>query len=111
MAIQPIDLQNMYSQIQNVAKTQGNFQATQLAGSIQQVTASEKNLENSKKVQNTNNDNSKSATINQNGSGGSSKYFGEQKKEQNQNQNEDDDYILKNVSLDPHLGSIIDITR
>ena len=43
MAILPIDLQNMYSQMSNVAKSVGGQQnATQLAGSIQQMTQGEK---------------------------------------------------------------------
>lgn len=111
MAIQPIDLQNMYTQIQNVARNEAGNQLSQVASSIQQVTKTEKNLENSTKVQNTSNDNSKADTINSNGRGSGSSAGYMKKKSDKQNNNEDDDLPPRKAAPTPYIGSIIDITR
>ena len=55
MAIQPIDMQTMYSQLNNVAKNAGAQQQAQLSEAMQQQSNIQKNLENSQKIQNTSN--------------------------------------------------------
>lgn len=111
MAIQPIDLQNMYSQIQNVARNEAGNQLSQVASSIQQVTKAEKNLENSTKVQNTSNDNSKADMINSNGRGNSSAGGFKQGNSKQHNNDDENDLPPPKAAPTPYIGSIIDITR
>ncbi len=69
MGIQPIDLQSMYSQISNVAKTVGGQQqAAQLSDAMQQQSVIQRNLENSKKVQQTSADQINSRNVSEDGS-------------------------------------------
>lgn len=111
MAIQPIDLSNMYSQISNVARTEAGYQSAQVAGAVQQVVKGQQDLENSTKVQITSNDNSKSDSVNSNGRGNSSSggYFHDQSKKQDQQ--EENDFPPRKADPTPLIGSIIDITR
>ena len=111
MAIQPIDLQNMYPQIQNVARNEAGNQFSQVASSIQQVTKAEKNLENSTKVQNTSNDNSKADMINSNGRGNSSSGGYKQGNSKHHNNDDENDLPPPKAAPAPYIGSIIDITR
>ena len=111
MAIQPIDLQNMYSQIQNVARNEAGNQLSQVASSIQQVIKAEKNLENSTKVQNTSNDNSKADMINSNGRGNSSSGGYKQGNSKHHNNDDENDLPPPKAAPAPYIGSIIDITR
>lgn len=111
MAIQPIDLQNMYTQIQNVARTEAGFQAAQVSSSVQQVKQSQQNLENSTKVQITNNDNSKADTVNSNGRGNGSAQGFMSRQQKKKEDNEDDNYPPRKAAPTPAIGSIIDITR
>lgn len=111
MAIQPIDLQNMYSQIQNVARNEAGNQLSQVASSIQQVTKAEKNLENSTKVQNTSNDNSKADMINSNGRGNSSSGGYKQGNSKHHYNDDENDLPPPKAAPAPYIGSIIDITR
>ena len=116
MGIQPIDLQTMYSQATNVAKTLSASQQTQLTESMQQQTNIQRNLENTKKVHQTSNEKSDAQKINQNGSG--SETFLEQGKKKKDDETKASDYIftgeekesgIKNTPS--YLGNIIDISR
>ena len=74
MGVQPIDLQNMYSQLSNVAKTvAGQQQAAQLSESMQQQNQIEKNLQEAQKIQQTN-EKSNTGNVNENGHHGSMYY-------------------------------------
>lgn len=113
MGIQPIDLQTMYSQLSNVAKTMSGAQQAQLTESMQQQGNIQRELENSQKVQQTSNEKANANKINQNGSG-SQTFAGhqgkkEKKDEDSENQNENQSYYRNNNP--PYLGSIIDISR
>ena len=111
MGVQPIDLQNMYSQLSNVAKTvAGQQQTAQLNESMQQQNQIEKNMINAQKIQQTN-EKSNTGNINENGHKGSYAYSHQrQKKEQNQ-QEQNDSTDSAGSAESPYLGTIIDITR
>ena len=109
MGVQPIDLQNMYSQLSNVAKeVAGQQQAAQLSESMQQKNQIEQNMINAQKIQQTN-EKSDTGNINENGHQGSMSYSqhkkngNEQEKEQNHNPSSSKD--------SSYIGTIIDITR
>ena len=90
MAISPIDLQTMYSQLENVAKTLSASQQTQLTEAMHQQSNIQRKLEENKKVQETSNEKAKANTI---------------------NQNETDDFINRPLKSDnSNLGTVIDIT-
>lgn len=109
MAIQPIDLQTMYSQLSNVSKVMSGSQQAQLTEAMQQQNNIQKNLENSAKVQQSSGEKSNAGSINQNGHRGSGYFQGKNGK----NENTDDEQEAKkeNSSSSPYLGKIIDITR
>lgn len=114
MAILPIDLQNMYSQMSNVAKSVGGQQnASQLAGSIQQMTQGEKLAQENTKVQSASNDKADSRSINADGKNGSNNSgYQNQKREHGKYENEgNNNSYSAEKSVNPYLGSIIDITR
>ena len=109
--MQPIDLQNMYSQLSNVAKSvAGQQQAAQLSDSIQQQQNVQKNIENATKIQKIN-EQPDTKTINPDGrnNGGS----GNQKQKKREHDNtENQNQIQSSSSIQPeYLGTIIDITR
>lgn len=112
MSIQPIDLQNMYSQLSNVSKVvAGQQQAAQLNDSMQQQNQVQKNLENATKIQKAN-DKAKTQNTNEDGSNGGSGYYGQKKG--NQNNRSDGNSIAPqnlNTAQSEYLGTIIDITR
>lgn len=116
MAIQPIDMQTMYSQLNNVAKNAGAQQQAQLSEAMQQQSNIQKNLENSQKIQNTSNTQSLSPKISSDGKGGSGS---SEENHSSQNNNTDDleNQIeeLQNNTIsnyqDKKVGSIIDIMR
>lgn len=112
MGVQPIDLQNMYSQLSNVAKAvAGQQQTAQLSESMQQQNQIEQNMINAQRIQQTN-EKADTGNVNENGHHGTMSYGqqkknskGEQEKEQNQNHNPSSS---KDSS---YIGTIIDITR
>ena len=115
MGIQPIDLQNMYSQISNVAKNVGGQQqAAQVAQSVQQQNQIQKDMESAQRVQQTSNDKANTNNVNADGHQGSGGYPTYQN--------------IKNVKLgqpipiniafgsfetrkEGYVGTIVDITR
>jgi Trm5-related predicted tRNA methylase len=111
MAIQPIDLQNMYSQMSNVAKSvAGQSQAAQLADSMQQQSIIQKNLENSTKVQKTG-ENANANSVNENGHKGATFSSGAKRNNNNQSETESEDEQKTKYPENPYLGTIIDIMR
>lgn len=81
MAIQPIDLQTMYSQLGNVAnKVAHSQQGAQLFQSMNQVNVIKQNAEQAAKVQKTN-ENSKSVNVNKDGRNEDSADFSQKKNE------------------------------
>lgn len=109
MAIQPIDLQTMYQQLNNVSKTVAGQQQAQLTEAMQQQNTVQKNLENATKVNQASNEKSNAKTVDENGRGGSSSF--NQSKNQSDNNNSDEEKKPKSNPYNPYLGSIIDITR
>lgn len=110
MAIQPIDLQTMYSQLSNVSKTLSGNQQAQLTEAMQQQNNIQRNLEQTAKVQQTSNEKSNTNNVNQNGSNSSS-FYGQRKGQQKQNQQQNDEENHPGKSDLSYLGTIIDITR
>ena len=111
MAIQPIDLQNMYSQMSNVAKSvAGQSQTAQLADSMQQQAIVQKNLENNSKVQKTA-ENTNANSVNENGHKGSAFSSGTKRKPNNQSENQSEEDDKPKYPENPYLGTIIDIMR
>lgn len=109
MAINPIDLQTMYSQINNVAKqTASQTQGAQLAQSMQQVNVVKKNTEQTQQVHKSD-ESSKFSEINSNGKNSQQENpKNEQKKELQEERTE----IKKNIGVnEDYLGQHIDITR
>ena len=107
MVIHPIDLQTMYSQIDNVAKqVVHQQQGAALAESVQQTNFVRQNKEDAKKVQQMEEQN-KLSNLNQDGSSHSSSNssFAENKKK------EDDSIPVKKKLTESYLGQHIDITR
>lgn len=111
MAIQPIDLQNMYSQLSNVAKNvTGPQQTAQISNSVQlQNQAQVQNLE-TEKVQHAEDNKDISNTVNSEGRNNSGATMNQNKKDNNQ-----DNAESKNNSTysqgKSYIGTIIDITR
>ncbi len=113
MAIAPIDLQTMYSQLNNVAKSSAQEQMAQVAQSVQQVNHIQENLEESTRVQNTNNDKNESDTVNPDGSNGSSGGYQNQNKKQGTtySKNPEENNKPSKTLAESYVGTIIDITR
>ena len=110
MAISPIDLQTMYSQLENVAKTLSASQQTQLTEAMHQQSNIQRKLEENKKVQETSNEKAKANTINQNVSN-STDFTEQQKRKKPENQEQTDDFINRPLRSDnSNLGTVIDIT-
>ena len=76
MGIQPIDLQNMYSQMNNIAKSvAGQQQSAQVSQSVQQQNQIQKNIEMSQRVQQTTDDKANTNNVNPEGhKGGAGTY-------------------------------------
>lgn len=110
MAIQPIDLQTMYSQMGNVAKQAAHAQqGVQLSQSMNQVEVIKQNAENASKVQKTNNG-SKSGAVDENGRNKSDPQQNDRDDEKRRK--EDSHEISKSYGLsESYLGVHIDISR
>jgi len=114
MGIQPIDLQNMYSQISNVARNVGGQQqAAQVAESVQQQNQLQKNIEMSQKVHETNNDKANTNNVNPDGhmGGGGSGTYKKPKKKGDKNENNSQSFGSFSNSNPAYVGTIVDITR
>lgn len=113
LSIQPIDLQNMYSQISNVARNVGGQQqAAQVQQSVQQQNQIQKNIESSQRVQQASNDKSNTNNVNPDGhSGGSGGYSMNQKKKQQQPKDLSSGFSNYGDNKPDYLGTIVDITR
>lgn len=107
MAIQPIDLQTMYAQIQNVAK-QAAFQqqGLQLADSMQQENIIKQNEEKAQRVKETE-ENSKASVVNEDGRGTDGDGHSGKKDKNAPRENEEKSGHLK----ESYLGQHIDIMR
>lgn len=112
MGIQPIDLQNMYSQISNVARNVGGQQqAAQLSQSVQQQNQIQKNLEMSQRVQEANNDKANTNNVNPDGhKGGAGTYKNPDKNKKDSNENRGS-FSSYEASKSAYVGTIVDITR
>ena len=110
MGIQPIDLQNMYSQMSNVARNvAGQHQAAQISESVQQQNQIQKNIEQSKKVQETKNDKANTNNVNPDGhQGGAGTYQNPNKKKKEESKGSFGVYA--DVKSE-YVGTIVDITR
>ncbi len=111
MAIQPIDLSVIYSQMDNVAKFNASQNhSVQFANQHGRDKAAAENLEKSKIVQNAAqkdiDSNKIKNNLDQGGSGGQGLYSGSRKKKDEEDQNLPEQKEFK----DPMLGKIIDIT-
>ena len=113
MGIQPIDLQNMQSQISNVAKNVGGQQqAAQVAQSVQQQNQIQKDMESAQRVQQTSNDKANTNNVNADGhqgSGGYPTYQNPKKKDKNKNNNSA--FGSFETRKEGYVGTIVDITR
>ena len=112
MAIQPIDLQTMYSQLSNISQNVG---AQHNAAHMSQITTLEtqknENLDNQNKVQSFNDDKANSKNVDENGSNGNN-YPSQQQYKQQKEAGKDiqpDNKISTNDNST--LGRIIDISR
>ena len=112
MGIAPIDLQNMYSQISNVARNVGGQQqAAQVSQSVQQQNQIQKNIEMSQKVQQTENDKANTQNVNADGhQGGAGTYQNPNKKKNKQNESKGNFGVYADVKSE-YVGTIVDITR
>lgn len=112
MGLQPIDLSVMYQQSSNVARLASSAQTAQLADSInQQTTVVQQNLEESRRVQQSSDENTKVGDRDSNGQG----YGASQNKEGDQNnRNPEEDQESGNAAAlnsngKRYIGTIIDI--
>lgn len=109
MALNPIDLQTMYSQLNNVAKQAASQQGVQLAQAMHQVDLTHKAQEDAKKVTKTE-ENSKSSNVNSNGHNNTEER--NPSKNTKQESSEDKTENSRKSSLkESYLGQHIDITR
>ncbi|MGP1457795.1 MAG: hypothetical protein ACTTKL_00565 [Treponema sp.] len=107
MAIQPIDLQTMYAQIQNVAKEAAfHEQGVKLADSMQQAEIIEQNKEKAQRVNETE-ENSKASVVNEDGRGTDS---GERRKKKDKSPSDTEEEKKPRLK-ESYLGQHIDITR
>ena len=104
MAIQPIDLQTMYAQIQNVAKEAAfHEQGVKLADAMQQADVIEQNKEKAQRVKET----SKASVVNEDGRSSES---GERKKKKDKNSADTGEENAPRLK-ESYLGQHIDIMR
>lgn len=108
MAIAPLDLQVLYSQLENVSKTVAHQQqGKQLANAIQQETHAQQMAEKNSTVQQLQSGEEGIQKVKDRAAGGSSQ-GGSQKK---QEQEEDQEQLPEQVAFqDPNLGKFIDIS-
>lgn len=112
MAIQPIDLQTMYSQMANVAQNVARAQeGPQLTEAMQQQNVVQKNKEQAEKVQRTSADGAKSAPVRDEGQSGTSAGPSGGKQRRQQNDGEQDDKSADTGIREAYLGQHINITR
>ena len=111
MAIQPIDLSTMYSQMDKVAKYNASqTQNAQIASQISNDMKAQAELQKSQAVQEAAKNQPDSGKIQEGEGGGSSAYSGGGKRKKPQE--EENPPAKKLIKLsDPDLGHIIDITR
>lgn len=110
MAIQPIDLQTMYSQMGNIAKQAAHAQqGVQLSQSMNQVNVIKENSENASKVHQTNNG-AKSGAVDEDGR---NKNNSKQNSKHHDNQEEEKSSEGQNKFglSESYLGVHIDISR
>ena len=112
MGIQPIDLQNMYSQMNNIARTVGGQQQqAQVAQSVQQQNQIQKDIEQSQRVQETKNDKANTNNVNPEGHKGGAATYQNPKKKQNGQKDKKSAFGVYGDVKSEYVGTIVDITR
>jgi len=110
MAIQPIDLQTMYSQMSNVAnRVSHEQQGAQIASSLQQQSALIQNEQNVKTVNKAADDEAKSPLVKEDGHSNQESNNSEKKKEAKDNSEQTPS--SKTEIREDYLGRHINITR
>lgn len=108
MAIQPIDLQTMYSQMNNIARTVAHStQGAQLAQSLQEGSVIQQNMEKAQSVQKTAENEAKSGEVNEEGHQSSNPQLPQKKKDENPQEEQRKPAEIR----ESYLGQHIDITR
>ena len=112
MAIQPIDLQTMYSQIDTVARTQTRAQQAVLSDAMQQQKIAAQNTEKASQVQQAAQNEAKALHISDNTGGNSGGAYGQNKRKKNGTapQENTDSEIQETPMREEWLGRHIDIT-
>ncbi len=111
MAIQPIDLSTMYSQMDNVAKfTASQNQLAQVGNQIGADRLAQDASEKAKTVQEVAKEDSEAGTINKDARNGTSGGQGQTKEKKNKSDQEDAEKPKQYEFSDPLLGRHIDIT-
>ncbi len=113
MAIQPIDLSVIYSQMDNVAKFNASQnQLVQAANQDGRDRTAAENLEKSKTVQNAANDEEEANSIKKDldQGGGTFGYGTGSNRKKKEKEDEEKDAVKASEFSDPRLGRIIDIT-
>lgn len=109
MAIQPIDLSTMYSQMNNVAKTVAHQQqGSQLTHAMQEASRVQQNSETAAQVHKTAGNEAKSTQVKDDSNGSNGSAGGNSKKRQ---QNEEQETPKEQVIRESYLGTHIDISR
>ena len=112
MGIQPIDLQNMYSQMSNVARSvAGQHQAAQVSESVQHQNQIQKNIEQSQKVQQAKNDKANTQNVNADGHQGGAGTYQNPNKKKNKNNDSKGSFGIYADTKSEYVGTIVDITR
>jgi hypothetical protein len=112
MGIQPIDLQNMYSQMNNIARNVGGQQQqAQVAQSVQQQNQIQKDIEQSQRVQQTSNDKANTNNVNPDGHKGGAGTYQNPKKKQNGEKEQKAAFPGYANAKPGYVGTIVDITR
>lgn len=108
MAIAPLDLQVLYSQLENVSKTVAHQQqGKQLANAIQQEVHARELLEKSSTVQQLNSGDDSVQKVKDRAAGGSSQNGSHKKNKEDEHSEEQTEPI---AFQDPNLGKFIDIS-
>ena len=112
MGIQPIDLQNMYSQMSNIARNvAGQHQAAQVSESVQQQNQIQKNIEQSQKVQQAENDKANTNSVNEDGHHGWAGTYQNPNKKKNKENESKGTFGIYSDTKPGYVGTIVDITR
>ncbi len=112
MGIQPIDLQNMYSQMNNIARNvAGQQQSAQVSQSVQQKNQIQQNIEMSQRVQQASNDKGNTNNVNPEGHKGGSGTYQNPKKKQNGEKDPKTAFGGFSDTRPDYVGTIVDITR